>query len=272
MDASTGEGRASAPIFSKNYEENSLTSPEKYHNPKGGRDGLLTEDPPKAVVVCYDRTLLDELATFYEVERIAMNRAELLRFTDADADIGIVGGFGCGGPATALVVEELVAAGVETFLTVGLAGCLQRDVGTNEIVIADRAIRDEGTSYHYLEPEHVVEASESLVAVAEDELSSEDQPFRTGTTWTSDAFYRETPSAIGRYARNGVLTVEMEAATLFAVAKRRCVDAGALFIVSDYLTPSEWDVQVGRTRKDLLILASEGRRILEVFTSSVQEP
>jgi uridine phosphorylase len=110
-----------------------------------------------------------------------------------------------------------------------------------EFVVCEKAIRDEGTSHHYVESETYARPSDSVVTTIRETLREREEPFHVGPSWTTDAVYQETRAEVERYADQGVLTVEMEAATVFTVAAYRGVDAGAMFVVSDYLGPSEWE-------------------------------
>lgn len=223
----------------------------------------LPDEVPTQLLLCYDDRLLADLAEFYDLTPVEVPRWELFRFEETSASIGIAGGIGIGAPAAAMALEEFVAAGTQTVLSIGFAGCLDPDIESDAFIVCDSAIRDEGTSHHYLDAGRTVAASSELIATAEETLSDVGKPFRTGTSWTLDAFYRETPVEIESYAVEGVLTVEMEAAAVFAVAARRGVDAAALFAVSDYLTPTEWIPRRRGTRKDLVELAATARRVLE---------
>lgn len=104
-------------------------------------------------------------------------------------------------------------------------------------MIPTEAIREEGTSHHYLLPEVPVHPSERLVRALEEACAAQGitPAPALGTSWTTDAPYRELVSKVERYRRAGALTVEMEAAALFAVAKVRRVEVALLLVVSDQL-------------------------------------
>ena len=104
-----------------------------------------------------------------------------------------------------------------------------------DIVVCDRAIRDEGTSHHYLPPDTYAHASPAATARLVDALQATGTPHSVGTSWTTDAPYRETIAEVQHYQAEGVLAVEMEAAALFAVAAYRGVEMGALLTISDTL-------------------------------------
>jgi uridine phosphorylase len=163
----------------------------------------------------------------------------MYRVTD---DVSVIGDFGIGSAITAALVEEKAALGVESFCILGGAGCLDTEIPPDEAILPTRAIRDEGASYHYLPPEQPVKPISSLVNALTEIITDSNIPVNKGPTWTIDAFYRETVPEIEQYANEGVLTAEMEAATLFAVADYHDLDAAAVLSVGDYITPDERDV------------------------------
>lgn len=156
----------------------------------------------------------------------------------------MIGDFGIGAPVTATVAENLIAAGAEVLCIVGGSAALQRSIKPTDVILADKAIRDEGASYHYLPPEADVTPTEELVDHLETAYA--DNGFKThrGTTWTTSALYRETTDEIAAYAADGVVSVEMEAASLFAVTEYRGVKSAAVFDVGDLITEEEWDAGV----------------------------
>jgi uridine phosphorylase len=104
------------------------------------------------------------------------------------------------------------------------------------------AIRDEGTSYHYLPPDREVHPSPEAVQAIVKVLSDHEIPYRLGKTWTTDAPYRETPRKVLRRRAEGCLTVEMEAAAFFAVAQFRDVTIGQILYGGDDVSgEAEWD-------------------------------
>jgi uridine phosphorylase len=144
-----------------------------------------------------------------------------------------------GAPFTASMAEEAIACGGRVFLILGCAGGLGKRRRIADIVLCTRAVRDEGTSHHYLKTSNYVSPSSLLTRKIEDELRRNKMKFYRGATWTIDAPYAETQKEIQHYKKKGVLTVEMEAAALFAVAKKRNASAAAAFTVSDILG-EEW--------------------------------
>ena len=160
--------------------------------------------------------------------------------------VGIANGFGIGAPAAAKVLEDLIALGVQRFISIGAAGCLDPEIGFGEAVVCTAAIRDEGLSHHYLPSEKLSYPSPALTTRLSEVLSERSVPHRSGPTWTVDAPYRETVAEARSYQAEGVVTVEMEAAGLFAVAEYRKVEIASAFVVSDHLLSGEaWNQAFG---------------------------
>lgn len=163
----------------------------------------------------------------------------------------VMGNFGIGAPVTIANMEEMIAFGIKQFLIVGKAGGLQLHHPTGHFVICNRAIRDDGTSHHYVSNGTFAHASSKLVKKAVQTFKRRKIPFSVGTSWTIDAPYRETKKEAEYYRKKGALTVEMEAAAVFSVAKVRKVQAGALFTVSDHLGETEWTPKFNESQKAL---------------------
>ena len=147
-----------------------------------------------------------------------------------DSKVGICC-MGIGAPAVAAQMEVLVALGVQEFLSLGTAGGLHPDQSIRDVVALTGAVRDEGVSYHYVAPNVTVEPDESMSDALRNGLTGAGFSVSAGTTWTTDAPYRQTADEIAHYRDGGVLTVEMEAAALFAVAATRRVRIGSAVVL-----------------------------------------
>ncbi len=148
---------------------------------------------------------------------------------------------GVGAPLAAGFLEELIALGVSKFIACGGAGVLQRELVVGHLVVPISAVRDEGTSYHYLPPGREVSPSPAAVAAIEAALSAAGVDYTKGKTWTTDAIFRETADKVARRRAEGCLTVEMEAAAFFAVAQFRGVEFGQILYGGDDVSGAEWD-------------------------------
>jgi uridine phosphorylase len=159
----------------------------------------------------------------------------------------VVGILGCvvGAPFAVLVAEELFASGCRLLISLTSAGQIVASAAPPYFVIIDRALRDEGTSYHYAGPAEFADAEPRLVVMARDSLAAQGLQAFVGTSWTTDAPFRETAAAIDRARSKGALAVEMEAAALYAFARRAGVDVLCLAHVTNSMGQSGQDFEKG---------------------------
>lgn len=143
-----------------------------------------------------------------------------------------------GAPAAGIALEEAIARGVRSILVVGSAGSLQPDLPIGSTVIVTEAVREEGTSYHYLPSGVRVRADPEIVPLLARCARTAGLEPVTGPAWTTDAPYRETIGSVKRHRTGGVKVVEMEALAIFALSRVRRVRAGLLVAVSDELFDS----------------------------------
>jgi uridine phosphorylase len=143
---------------------------------------------------------------------------ELDTFTLAGREVGIVGRV-VGASFAVLVAEELFASGCELLISLTSAGQIVPSGPPPYFVIIDRALRDEGTSYHYLPASEFAEADAQLVRTAAGAAAKAGPRIIVGATWTTDAPFRETAEAIESARAKGIVGVEMEAAALYAFGR-----------------------------------------------------
>lgn len=164
--------------------------------------------------------------------------------------IALVLGF-LGAAGSAGLLEELIAFGCKKFIVCGGAGVLQKDIVVGHLIIPISAVRDEGVSYHYIEPSREIECSKDTVEAIEREFKKDGIKYLKGKTWTTDAFYRETKDKVALRISEGCITVEMEAAAFFAVAKFRNVELGQILYGGDDLSGQEWYGRKWNVRQDI---------------------
>lgn len=179
----------------------------------------------------------------------ACYHTELVAFDlDGVGDVGIIG-CAVGAPFAVLVAEQLFASGCRLLVSITSAGQITNNGPTPYFVLIDRALRDEGTSYHYLPPATFAEAPDTTLLVSVEEAMSglSGIAVHRGATWTTDAPYRETEAAIASARDLGALAVEMEAAALyaFATALRRSVVCFAH--VTNAMAQTEGDFEKGES-------------------------
>ena len=148
---------------------------------------------------------------------------------------------GVGAPLAAGILEEVIALGCRNFVACGGAGVLNRELALGHLVVPNAAVRDEGTSYHYLPPSREVAPTPAALAAVQATLQRRNVDHVVAKTWTTDAIYRETRPRMELRRAEGCVTVEMEAAALFAVARFRQVELAQILYSGDNLDADEWD-------------------------------
>jgi uridine phosphorylase len=164
-----------------------------------------------------------------------------------------------GGPYAVLIAEQLQAAGAKLIIGLTSAGRLAPDLPVPSLVVATSAIRDEGTSYHYLPPGKEVACPTAIVALLERELVSTGRTVRSGKVWTTDAPYRETKDQLNQWASEGVLAVEMQAASLFAFGIARQASVAYVAMVSNAVDHQGEQFDTGSQGDGLRILDALAR-------------
>ena len=235
---------ASYPNFAGKHAEEAMYTAADFIAYRRQAGGFAGGEVPSTAVLCYQRSLYDRVLRAEGLTRSA-HWDMPVALPSTGGRVGLLGGFGIGAPAAATVLEHLAALGTRTVVSIGTAGSLQRDLEPGDFVLCAAAVRDEGVSHHYLPPARLAAPSAELTAALEGALRGSGLAFRTGTSWTIDAPYRETVAEARHYQAEGVLCVEMEAAALFAVAQVRGVRLASAFVISDSLADQVWNPRFG---------------------------
>lgn len=202
---------------------------------------------PENCIVCFFRKEIDRLREADNLTEIAKMTSEagkncLYKFLFKGNEIAIfqpgVGAALCGGN-----LEIAIASGCKRFIVIGSAGVLDSTIAAGTIMVPTSAVRDEGTSYHYLPPSREVQPHSKAVKRLTDTLDKLSLPYQTCKTWTTDGFYRETWKKTQARRKEGCLTVEMEASAFFAIAKFRGVELAQLLYGGDDVSGEEWDTR-----------------------------
>lgn len=147
-----------------------------------------------------------------------------------------------GAPAAVIVVEQLLALGVETVVAVGSCGALV-PVEAGEFLLPVRALRDEGTSYHYLPAGRWVDTDAEVREACRSALAARRFTATDCDTWTTDAFFRETAGLVAARREEGCTVVEMECAAIAACCRLRGARFGQILYSADTLAGDEHDVR-----------------------------
>ncbi|MEU9416025.1 nucleoside phosphorylase [Streptomyces sp. NPDC048272] len=220
------------PLFGAKYGQESVTDPAGHAEWVRGFDPEASLEDVAGVVMLYQRRLLDHALGVYRWrERPRWTRGGLFLLEHDAQTVAVCGGFGLGAPAAVLVMEQLISLGARRVVTVGTAAGMQSELGPGSLVLCEGALRDEGTSHHYLPPRRTAAAALNLT----DRLGSLLPSAVRGMVWTTDAPYRQTRAEVAVYEKALVLAADMEAAALFTVAEYRQVEAAAVVAVADSL-------------------------------------
>lgn len=217
---------------------------------------------PQKFVLTYFRKEVERLNEDCKLDYLYTLRSEMGNhkvYKFMGTDIGLFA-LGVGAPLAAGMLEELIALGATDFLCCGGAGVLvSQKLGC--LVVPNEGVRDEGTSYHYLEPSRTIKMDRHHLEDVEKVLDEMKIDYIVGKTWTTDAFYRETREKIKNRLSEGCITVEMEFTALLAVAMFRKVNFASILYSGDDLSRDvwngrEWNKQT-LLRKDLILLCKE---------------
>ncbi len=212
------------PILSnKHYDSASAFTPDNLLREARRQKQLQAAPVPEVCILDPDGDIVRQLRATGRAVRAAdwaCYHTDLYVFEHEGQAYGIIG-CAVGASFAVLIAEELFASGCRLLLSVTSAGQVVASQVPPYFVVIERALRDEGTSYHYMPPSDYSEADVALATSAQQALRAAQIPALSGATWTTDAPFRETAEAIDAASRVGILAVEMEAAALYAFAKAR---------------------------------------------------
>jgi hypothetical protein len=239
--------RAAPILEGKDHDAPSVFRPSNMLREARRQKGLGPGSLPKVCVLDPDGDIVRHLRRRGQVERSPYWACYHTEMWEHGSGAGRLGFIGCavGGSFAVLVAEQLFASGCELLISIASAGQIAELGPPPYTILIERALRDEGTSYHYLPPASHVEADPSLLDLADRAFSRAACRVLRGTTWTTDAPFRETSDAIEAHRRDGVLAVEMEAASLYAFAAASGHPVVCLAHVTNLLGCVEGDFEKG---------------------------
>lgn len=244
-------------LRNKNARAPSVFTPDALLREARRQRGRAKADIPRICLLDPDGDLLRRLRRSAEAQRFegwACYHTELYTFALAGETIGIVG-CAVGAPFAVLIAEEMFASGCALLISVTSAGQILPAAEPPYFVIIDRALRDEGTSYHYAAPDEFAAADPALVALAASALADAGPKIIVGSSWTTDAPFRETAHAIEAARRQGILAVEMEAAALYTFARMKGARVLCIAHVTNTMGQSGADFEKGEAEGTADVLA-----------------
>jgi uridine phosphorylase len=230
--------------------------------------GLAAGDVGRYVLLPGDPGRVRPLAEALDAPRSVASNREFVTWEGGLAGERVTitsSGIGC--PSTAIAVEELAAAGADTIVRVGTAGGMQPDCLPGDLVVAEAAVRDEGTTRQYVPLAYPAVADGDVTHAFRDALRSRGVRHHVGVVHSKDSYYGQReparmPAASelgarwGAWLRAGVLCSEMEAAALFVVARVLGIRAGALLLVAGNQEVDPHGELRGHARLDVLLSAA----------------
>ena len=228
----------SFPNFPEKYQGEPIMRPEDTIAMRKRFGKFPRVNAPDGLILCLKNDLPHQLRWRVPVQKAGKIMGDFYLVRSTRGRVGVLSNFGIGAPVVASLTEEMIAWGVKRFIILSWGGALQTSLNVGDVVITERAIRDEGVSHHYLPAEKSIDADAALTARLKSNLSHT----TFGSTWTIDAPYRETRDEVIQYQAEGIQVVEMEIAALFALAKVRGVQASAVVVAADKLANLKWEM------------------------------
>jgi len=244
----TEDSREEIPLLSGKLTNDAVLNPEDFLDHLNRRHGRSRSRLPQYCILAFFRELYDHIKEVYDPrivyiaseENPMFNPIQVLRYKD----VSVAHIFpGIGAPNAGAMLELMIALGGEYFVFIGGVGVLSADIRRGEILIPNKALRDEGMSFHYQEPSRYSYPSTLVLDMIKKSLQENEVSFREGGTWTTDAFFRETQEKVNSFRGEGCLSVEMEASALFSIASFRKKHIGGLFKAGDCVAGKEWDAR-----------------------------
>lgn len=238
----------SPPILAnKDFGQASAFVPENLLREARRQKGLTHGAVPDVCVLDPDGDIVRQMKAFGRAVRDpdwACYHTEPYRVTHDGLELGIVP-CAVGASFAVLIAEQLFASSCRLLVNIKSSGQLVELRQPPHLILIERALRDEGTSYHYLPPSEFSSAAPALIEAINGAFDNVRVPVERGATWTTDAPYRETPSAIAAMKAKGLLAVEMEAAALYAFAEARDKPVICFAHVTNQMAQTEGDFEKG---------------------------
>lgn len=214
-----------------------------------GEFGIL---PYNKLVISFFGEAIKKLIEERKIEEYITISGEnpLVLYKFVDTDVLITHGMvGC--PACAGNLDCLTGIGIDTVMFCGGGGVLDKTIDVGRLLVVEGAIRDEGFSYHYIEPSRIIRSDPDVNKSICSYLDEHNIPHMLGLTWTTDAICRETRDRVAARKEEGALIVEMEQAGCIAVAQFRGIKYGGIIYAGDDVSGDNWDTRGWQSRKGI---------------------
>lgn len=254
------------PLLSRtDHAEPSVFLPAVMLRESRKQKNLIEGAVPEICVLDPDGDLVDYVRAAHAARRCphwACFHTDLWEWESGGGRFGIVGR-AVGASFAVLIAEQLFVSGCKLLISIASAGEIAEGLPKPSYMVIERALRDEGTSYHYLPAEPFIAADARLLDLVADVAASTNIPLGRGASWTTDAPFRETAASIAERRAQGIHTVEMEAAALLAFAKAKAAPVICIAHITNAMGQSEGDFAKGEdcgAKAALLLVAEFARR------------
>lgn len=217
-----------------------IVTAEKFIEYKRSLGRLGQFRSPETVLVCYQSSTMEYLLKKHPGLRSSEAVTHL--YLAEDRSVGVLGDWGVGAPGLAIKVEELIALGAKRFIAIGTAGGLLNEHQMADFVLCPKALAEDGVAHHYLPiGQQIIDADSQMILDWAGFAKERQIPeFKHAPAWSFSALFRETVADVLRVRDQGCSVVEMEAATLYAIGRDKCVQTLSLFVISDMITQENW--------------------------------
>jgi len=242
----SGLQRQVVPLLEYDHSRRAVIEPANLIEPVSG---------VRYCVLCYFNKVITKLLEKGSLSPLAMHGSEmgelpLYQMQFQEKCLAVVQA-PVGAPFAAALLEELIARGITQFIVCGGCGVLDRHISVGHLLVPTSAVRDEGTSFHYLPASREVAAFPLALSAITRVLDGHSVPYLLTKTWTTDAIYRETPAKVALRRDEGCLAVEMEASAYLAVAHYRGALLGQILYAGDDVSGYDWDHRGWQDREEL---------------------
>ena len=261
------DGEVPPILAQKHYAQPSAFTPESLLREARRQKRIPPSSTPAICILDPDGDILRSLLAHGEArleKGWACYHTQLYSFSHGGMEFGIVG-CAVGASFATLIAEEMFASGCKLLISVTSSGQIVPVRPPPYFIVIDRALRDEGTSYHYAPPSDYSHADVGLISKLNGAFERFPMPVLTGATWTTDAPFRETQAAIDAMAERNLLAVEMEAAALYAFARARQKPVLCFAHVTNQMGRVDGDFEKGeadgsRDALELIVIAADRLR------------
>ena len=261
------DGEVPPILAQKHYVQPSAFTPESLLREARRQKRIPSSCTPAICILDPDGDILRSLLAHGKArleKGWACYHTQLYSFSHGGMEFGIVG-CAVGASFATLIAEEMFASGCELLISMTSSGQIVPVRPPPYFIVIDRALRDEGTSYHYAPPSDYSHADAGLISKLNAAFERFPVPVLTGATWTTDAPFRETQAAIDAMAERNLLAVEMEAAALYAFARARQKPVLCFAHVTNQMGRVDGDFEKGeadgsRDALELIVIAADRLR------------